>query len=83
MIEGLRIVDWQGFAEFVRTGDECKRKAQAARRKMLRELRKGGEPRQMKLFAGLGCLPGQQDLFQTDGEPEQVDAAGDTPEKEP
>lgn len=24
--------------------------------------------RQMVLLAGLGCLPGQRDLFQTDGE---------------
>ena len=27
--------------------------------------------RQMRLFAGLDCLPGQLDLFPTDGQPER------------
>jgi hypothetical protein len=33
--------------------------------------------RQRVLFAGLDCLPGQQDLFATDGDAEEAqDAAG-------
>ena len=30
------------------------------------------DPKQGTLFAGLDCLPGQLDLFPTDGEPEST-----------
>ena len=39
-------------------------------------------PRQRALFSGLDCLPGQMDLFPTDGEPEEPEhAATGTAEK--
>jgi len=33
----------------------------------------GDEERQLVLFAGMDCLPGQLDLFPTDGEPTPED----------
>jgi hypothetical protein len=57
MVEGIRIVDHDAFAQFVRDAKEAKRKARAVRRS-----------RQKRLLSGLGCVPGQQDLFPTDGE---------------
>jgi hypothetical protein len=50
--------------EFTLTNDELRRKP----------LEFSNDPtRQRVLFAGLDCLPGQQDLFATDGEPDKVE----------
>lgn len=57
MSQSLRIVDHDAFARFVRDAKEAKRKARAVRR-----------CRQKVLLAGMNCVPGQQDLFPTDGE---------------
>ncbi len=79
-MEGIRITDHNAFAQFVREGPVAKRKAAAFRR----EIRSAtAEARQRVLFSGMDCLPGQLDLFQTDGDAEPPNAARDTSEDKP
>ena len=60
------IVNQDDFDTFVREAAECDRKAadlRAYKKKLIRDEKK----RQRMMLTGMDCLPGQLDLFTTDG----------------